>query len=82
MKACYSGDEELARYLIELGADINEESKNEETALSCVCEKCHINIVKYLLYEDIDIYNTTNILALRSVLGCLGPEVVIVIIEY
>ncbi|KAL6625855.1 ankyrin repeat-containing domain protein [Neocallimastix sp. 'constans'] len=43
------GNENLVKYLVELGADVNKENKFNETPLYCACRKGNEKIVKYLI---------------------------------
>jgi len=46
---CESGNENLVKYLIEQGADINKEDVNGKTPLFYVCSSGNENLVKYLM---------------------------------
>ena len=51
MYACSKNDEyiNIVKILIERGAEINEKSKNDETALTIACENNNVHIVEFLL---------------------------------
>ena len=53
--ACLSGNENLVKYLIEQGADINEEGHRFETPLFNACKSGNENLVKYLIECGADI---------------------------
>ena len=46
--ACRSGNESLVKYLIEHGADIDKENKDEETPLDLAYDLGYGNIIRYL----------------------------------
>jgi len=53
-----SENENLVKYLIELGVDINKGNKENETPLFNACSSENENLVKYLIeYEDKIKYN-------------------------
>ena len=51
---------DLIKYLVELGLDINKESKNGWTPLHIACQKGHIAVVKYLVEQGVDINKQIN----------------------
>jgi len=55
--ACKSGNENLVKYFVELGANIKNKKKNakRETLLFMACETGNENLVKYLVELGIDI---------------------------
>jgi len=55
--ACKGGNENLVKYLVELGADVNKENKFNETPLYGACEEEEgkEKIVKYLVEHGINI---------------------------
>jgi ankyrin repeat protein len=62
--ACKGGNENLVKYLVELGADVNKENKFNETPLYCACRKGNEKIVKYLIEHGANVnrvnqYNET-----------------------
>ncbi|ORX85834.1 ankyrin, partial [Anaeromyces robustus] len=50
-----SGNEDLVKYLIEHGADINKENRGGETPLFLACRSGNKNLVKYLIDLGADI---------------------------
>jgi ankyrin repeat protein len=53
--ACYSGNENLVKYLVELEVDITIEDTRGETALFIACKNNNKNIVEYLVEHGADI---------------------------
>jgi ankyrin repeat protein len=49
MKACFNGQIEKVKFLIETGADVNCEDKCGDTALRFAIQNEHIEVVKLLL---------------------------------
>lgn len=52
MIACYKGHLKIARYLIELGADVNRKSVKGNTALHDCAESGSLEILQLLLSHD------------------------------
>ena len=67
MIACYKGHLKIARYLIELGADVNRKSVKGNTALHDCAESGSLEILQLLLSSgakmDVDSYGMTPLLA-------------------
>lgn len=67
MIACYKGHLKIARYLIELGADVNRKSVKGNTALHDCAESGSLEILTLLLESgakmDVDSYGMTPLLA-------------------
>lgn len=67
MIACYKGHLRIARYLIELGADVNRKSVKGNTALHDCAESGSLEILELLLANgarmDVDSYGMTPLLA-------------------
>lgn len=76
MIACYKGHYKIAKYLIEIGADVNRKSVKGNTALHDCAESGSLDIMKLLLNSgariDVDAYGMTPLLA-ASVTG--GKEI-------
>ena len=53
--ACESNNYKIVKYLIEKGADVNQENKDGVTPLMTACFNGNINIVKYLVENGADI---------------------------
>eukprot|EP00833_Pecoramyces_ruminatium_P002196 jgi/Orpsp1_1/1176228/evm.model.c7180000056874.1 len=53
--ACLTGNENMVKYLIEHGADINKENHRWETPLFRACSTGNENLVKYLIEHGADI---------------------------
>merc|ERR1712012_587054 len=74
MIACYKGHFKIAKYLIEIGADVNRKSVKGNTALHDCAESGSLDIMKLLLVSgariDVDAYGMTPLLA-ASVTGHL-----------
>merc|ERR1719195_1245961 len=74
MIACYKGHFKIAKYLIEIGADVNRKSVKGNTALHDCAESGSLDIMKLLLISgariDVDAYGMTPLLA-ASVTGHL-----------
>ena len=74
MIACYKGHFKIAKYLIEIGADVNRKSVKGNTALHDCAESGSLDIMKLLLISgariDVDAYGMTPLLA-ASVTGYL-----------
>ena len=72
MIACYKGHYKIAKYLIEIGADVNRKSVKGNTALHDCAESGSLDIMKLLLSSgariDVDAYGMTPLLA-ASVTG-------------
>lgn len=72
MIACYKGHFKIARYLIEIGADVNRKSVKGNTALHDCAESGSLEIMKLLITSgariDVDAYGMTPLLA-ASVTG-------------
>ena len=72
MIACYKGHFKIAKYLIEIGADVNRKSVKGNTALHDCAESGSLDIMKLLLISgariDVDAYGMTPLLA-ASVTG-------------
>ena len=72
MIACYKGHFKIAKYLIEIGADVNRKSVKGNTALHDCAESGSLEIMKLLLISgariDVDAYGMTPLLA-ASVTG-------------
>ena len=75
MIACYKGHFKIAKYLIEIGADVNRKSVKGNTALHDCAESGSLDIMKLLLISgariDVDAYGMTPLLA-ASVTGPPG----------
>ena len=75
MIACYKGHFKIAKYLIEIGADVNRKSVKGNTALHDCAESGSLDIMKLLLISgariDVDAYGMTPLLA-ASVTGQPG----------
>ena len=75
MIACYKGHYKIAKYLIEIGADVNRKSVKGNTALHDCAESGSLDIMKLLLISgariDVDAYGMTPLLA-ASVTGPPG----------
>ncbi|KAL6597975.1 ankyrin repeat-containing domain protein [Neocallimastix sp. 'constans'] len=54
--ACKNGNENIVKYLVELGANISKEDVNGATPLFYACENGNENLVKYLVEHGADIY--------------------------
>ena len=67
MIACYKGHFKIAKYLIEIGADVNRKSVKGNTALHDCAESGSLDIMKLLLISgariDVDAYGMTPLLA-------------------
>jgi len=64
VKVCEDGKENIIKYLIEHGADINKAYQFKENTLHCACQKGNEKIVKYLIENGADVnkvnrYNET-----------------------
>ena len=72
MIACYKGHFKIAKYLIEIGADVNRKSVKGNTALHDCAESGSLDIMKLLLISGarivVDSYGMTPLLA-ASVTG-------------
>ena len=53
--ACKNGNEDLVKYLINHGADINKVNEAGETPLFNACSGKNGNLVKYLIEQGVDI---------------------------
>jgi len=53
--ACRSGNENLVKYLIELGADVKKLNSNGKTLLFNACYSGNENLVKYLVKIGVDV---------------------------
>ena len=67
MIACYKGHFKIAKYLIDIGADVNRKSVKGNTALNDCAESGSLEIMKLLITSgariDVDAYGMTPILA-------------------
>merc|ERR1719458_2344911 len=74
MIACYKGHFKIAKYLIDIGADVNRKSVKGNTALHDCAESGSLEIMKLLIGSgariDVDAYGMTPLLA-ASVTGHL-----------
>ena len=72
MIACYKGHFKIAKYLIDIGADVNRKSVKGNTALHDCAESGSLEIMKLLISSgariDVDAYGMTPLLA-ASVTG-------------
>ena len=72
MIACYKGHFKIAKYLIDIGADVNRKSVKGNTALHDCAESGSLEIMKLLITSgariDVDAYGMTPLLA-ASVTG-------------
>ena len=59
-KACYVGNLEAVKYLVEKGADIHAKDKDSKTPLHCTCQKGDLEVVKYLVEKGADINAKSN----------------------
>ena len=59
-KACESGNLELVKYLVHLGADINNENNFGVTHIFNACESGNIILIKYLVEQGLDINKESN----------------------
>ena len=51
---CYVGHENIFRYLVEHGANVNEADEEGETSLYQACEEGHEGIIEYLIEHGAD----------------------------
>ena len=72
MIACYKGHFKIAKYLIDIGADVNRKSVKGNTALHDCAESGSLDIMRLLITSgariDVDAYGMTPLLA-ASVTG-------------
>jgi len=82
--ACIHGNENIIKYLVEIGTNINEKKGNGETPLFDACKRGNKAIVKYLVERGADI-NEENILNETSLFNACekGNEAIIkYLVEY
>ena len=58
--ACRSGNENITKYLVENGADINKENKDGKTPLFYSCNIRYANLVKYLIENNAKVNKEIN----------------------
>jgi len=60
--SCRSGNENLVKYLVKLGADINKENKYAETPLFYACKGGNEKNVEYLVEQGSDIHKVIDVI--------------------
>ena len=58
--AAKSGDLAAIKKLVAEGVDVNAKTKYDATALAFACDKGHVDIVRYLLEQGVDVNTTDN----------------------
>ncbi|KAL6625919.1 ankyrin [Neocallimastix sp. 'constans'] len=82
--ACKSGNENLVKYLVKLGADVKKINHEKETPLFMACNSGNENLVKYLveLEVDITIESTRGETALFNACKSKNEKIVKLLIEH
>ena len=63
--ACSGGNEEVVKYLVELGADINEKARFTGTSIFKACSSGNEALVKYLIELGADTNKKMNLVNLH-----------------